>query len=469
MLFLMAGGVLYAQIGQYPGGGYPPGGYPPGGGYPGQYPGGGGTGIPWPRKGKKGTSQDKDKNAEPMTKASGKLSKLEDKVIEVELPDGRVMHFQRDDKLKVFKESKEIQASQLKVGDEVTVEGTEDKEGNLLAKNVNLDKSAPAAEAGKSAEAGKPAEGAKQEEEADARPATVDAPAPSRDPNDPGPPTLKRGGKPRAASAEADAEDPPSAPPTSQRAASVKPELAEQRQEQDERRPIDPTIAKAREAAENFSEGLPNYVCKEFMARYQSTVRPVDWRPLDVVSTEVVYLSGKETYRNVAVNGKPIHKAIEEVGGAWSTGEFGTMLRDLFSPSTAAEFYPLRESMSGGISAKVFSFRVERLHSHWHVQVPSQSINPAYKGSVWIDPKTGRVLRIEMQARALPEEFPLVSIESAIDYENVRLGSGEYLLPVHAENLSCVRGSTDCSRNAIDFRNYHKYEADSSITFTTQN
>jgi hypothetical protein len=384
------------------------------------------------------------------------------------------MHFQRDDKTKVFKESKEIQASQLKIGDEVSVEGPEDKDGNLLAKNIYLDKSAPAAEAGKPAQAGK------EEEAADARPSTVDAPPPSRDPNDPGPPTLKRGAKPRRPSADKDDDDQDAAPPQ-QRAPSATASVAQaedvdrptlERDRQQPQRPlpqIDPIIEKAREAAESFSEGLPNYVCKEFMARYQSTARPVDWAPLDVVSTEVLYQSGKETYRNVEVNGKSVHKPIEEVGGAWSTGEFGTMLRDLFSPATAADFHPLRESRSGGISARVYSFTVERLHSHWHVQVPSQSINPAYKGSVWIDPKSGRVLRIEIQARALPQEFPLVSIESAIDYENVRIGGGEFLLPVHAENLSCVRGTTDCSRNAIDFRNYHKYDADSSITFSSQN
>jgi hypothetical protein len=76
-------------------------------------------------------------------------------------------------------------------------------------------------------------------------------------------------------------------------------------------------------------------------------------------------------------------------------------------------------------------------------------------------------MRIEMGARQLPQEFPLDTVESSVDYGAVRLGEGEYLLPVRAETLSCQRGTSYCSRNTIDFRNYHRFEADSSVTFGT--
>jgi hypothetical protein len=31
--------------------------------------------------------------------------------------------------------------------------------------------------------------------------------------------------------------------------------------------------------------------------------------------------------------------------------------------------------------------------------------------------------------------------------------------------LSCQRGTNMCSRNTIDFRNYHKYSGESTVTF----
>jgi hypothetical protein len=229
----------------------------------------------------------------------------------------------------------------------------------------------------------------------------------------------------------------------------------------------DDLIRKATDAALDFTEGLPNYVCQEMMARYQSDgSNPPHWQPLDVVSANVVYENGKEDYRNLAINGKQVNKKMEEMGGAWSTGEFGTVLIDLFSPATAADFRPKGTSRSSGVNAKLYDFNVTHEHSHWDIHVGGQSYSPAYRGSVWIDPQTARVLRIEMQAYGFPQDFPSDHVESATDYEYVRLGDAkQYLLPVHSESLSCQRSSNECSRNAIDFRNYHKYSGESNIKF----
>jgi hypothetical protein len=299
------------------------------------------------------------------------------------------------------------------------------------------------------------------------------------DPDDPGPPVLRRGvpakrpqTQPRQiASAKAPESRPPVAPET------TAPEIAAPttRDARIARRPneheteeahSDPVIEKARETAESFSETLPNYVCQQFTARFVNTSHITSWTPIDVVSAEVVYEEGKESYRNLAINGKPIKKGMEELSGSWSTGEFGTLLRDLFSPATAADFRYRKESTIAGMSAALYDFTVERDHSHWRVQVASQSIFPAYKGSVWIEKKMGRVLRIEMQTRNMPVEFPLDKVETAADYEYVRIGGAQqFLLPVHSETLSCQRGTNTCSRNAIDFRNYKKYSGEASITF----
>ena len=38
---------------------------------------------------------------------------------------------------------------------------------------------------------------------------------------------------------------------------------------------------------------------------------------------------------------------------------------------------------------------------------------------------------------------------------------------VHSEALSCARATSQCTRNVIEFRNYKKFTADTSITFET--
>ena len=90
----------------------------------------------------------------------------------------------------------------------------------------------------------------------------------------------------------------------------------------------------------------------------------------------------------------------------------------------------------------------------------TSSGSSSYKGSVWIDRETNRVLRIEM-ATQIPDAFPSGKLEMATDYEFVRFGDRQFLLPVHDESVGCQRDTNRCNRNAIDFRNCHKYSGES--------
>ena len=86
---------------------------------------------------------------------------------------------------------------------------------------------------------------------------------------------------------------------------------------------------------------------------------------------------------------------------------------------------------------------------------------------MWIDPKTARVLRIELDASNLPPDFPVDTVESAVDYSYVTIGGTSFLLPVHAESLGCYRGANGCSHNVINFRNYHEFTSEIKIAPTT--
>jgi hypothetical protein len=226
--------------------------------------------------------------------------------------------------------------------------------------------------------------------------------------------------------------------------------------------PAESLIERAREAAFEFSENLPNFICEEFMSRFTQRGRE-QAMPLDVVSAEIIYDNAQESYRNVKINDRPTDTSLQEIGGAWSTGEFATTLLDLFHPDTQAQFRPGGASSISGLSAQVYDFQVRSENSHWILQADSRTLTTAYTGSVWVDPNTARVLRIEMQARSIPSDFPMDTVESAVDYSYVMIGGTSFLLPVHAESLGCERGTNHCSHNIIDFRNYHEFKSDVKI------
>ena len=221
-------------------------------------------------------------------------------------------------------------------------------------------------------------------------------------------------------------------------------------------------IERARVAAFEFSEKLPNFICQEFMARSSRRGRETEV-PLDVVSAEIIYADARESYRDVKIDGRSTAKSLQEIGGSWSTGEFASTLLQLFHPDSNAQFRAGGASSISGFSAQVYDFQVRGENSRWTLQAGSQTLAAAYGGSVWVDPTSARVLRIEMQARSIPSEFPMDAVESSVDYSYVRIGGASVLLPVHAESLGCERGTSYCSHNIIDFRNYHEYKVDFKI------
>jgi hypothetical protein len=156
---------------------------------------------------------------------------------------------------------------------------------------------------------------------------------------------------------------------------------------------------------------------------------------------------------------------MEDIGGATSTGEFASTLQSLFAPQTMARFRFAETAHSGRHDMAVFDFNVDLQRSGWRIRVGGQTLRPAYSGSVWIEKSTARVRRVEMQADHIPNDFPLDSVETAVDYEQIPLGERSFYLPVHAENLACQRGTTTCTKNTIDFRNYHKFTGESTIQY----
>jgi hypothetical protein len=433
-LLVIATFTLAGQIGQYPPGTYPPGQYPgryPSGGSP-----GGGPGVPG-RGSRRTTTREEKQPAAQSQSVSGMVRKLDADSFELEAEDTRFLIIQ-------FSASVPKPAN-LRVGDGVDVVATMNADGMFYLVSVKPNKDI--------------AQTIEERDRIEIEPEGRTGPPPTilvrpdtaSDANDPGPPKLKRG-KPVERASTGIPEDAPGA------ASQKNPAISRGN-------PHLNLIDKAREVAATFLEGLPNYICQEQTTRYYSETRQPSWNVIDIVSAEVVYDDHQESYRNLQINGKPTKKSPEE-SGAWSTGEFGTILANLFAPQSEADFKYVQDDTIDHRAASVFDFKVQRVRSNWRIWVPGQYILPTYRGSVWIDKQSAQVLRIEMQAKEIPEAFPEITVETAVDYQAISLGTPDkFLLPVHSEALSCWRSSNQCQRNVIEFRNYHKFSGESIIKF----
>jgi len=417
----------------------------------GQLPGPLGDPFPTgPPAGQSGGSGKREPRAEGLLLAfNGTIRKIDAKAMVLETEDGRQLRIFITKSTRFVREGETLKSVTLKPGTLVTAEVRQSGDFFLYAVTVQIMKDAATEKTSKaassSAEAAEPA-----------RPTTTMVPAPAVDPGDGGPPKIKRGKPERVVRAEREAATARVATPAAAPAPSVSLDLPME----------DPQITKAREAANEFTSSLPNYLVRQYTTRYWSDTAKVDWRPLDVLSLTVVYENGKESYRQVRVNNKLVSKPLETLSGTVSRGEFGSTLADLLSTSTNADFRRRGTAQIGGRTAWRFDFKVELANSHWTIHIGSQSIRPAYKGTIWVDRDTSRVLRIEMQAVNLPGDYPLDVTEWVVEYGSVKLGTREFLVPVKAEVLACWRGSAQCSRNATEFRNYQRFAGESDLYLT---
>ncbi|MBI1357527.1 MAG: hypothetical protein GC160_24570 [Acidobacteria bacterium] len=225
----------------------------------------------------------------------------------------------------------------------------------------------------------------------------------------------------------------------------------------------DPVIAQAMEANLEFSQSLPNFICDQLMKRAITPNMGKTWESDGNVTAEVLVIDGVENYQSIKVNGEPFEGKMMEIAGTRSAGEYGSVLWNLFDPSTRADFKRGKPATIRDKEAFVYEFFVQKARSRWTVIANGRTIVPAYNGRVWIEKGTGRALRIEMQAFQLPSDYPVSTAESEIDFADVAIGDNSYLLPVEAGNLSCQNGGATCYRNQIFWTHHRKFEAVSSV------
>ncbi|MBI3668100.1 MAG: hypothetical protein HY236_18025 [Acidobacteria bacterium] len=250
---------------------------------------------------------------------------------------------------------------------------------------------------------------------------------------------------------------PPKAAPPPTQPAEPPPSPEEQKQ----------IIQKARAEALDYSKRLPDFLCLQLTRRYvDPTGLELDWFKYDEIKARVTYFEQKEDYKVISVNEQLTNRSFEALGGASSTGEFGSMLAQLFAPETAAEFQWDRHSVLRGRKVYVFRFRVPQRRSQWHIsygQRHEREIISGYKGQVYIDKESGMVLRISAVTDEIPSDFPINEARTALDYDFAKIADREYLLPLHATVR--MREAKLLTRNEVEFRLYRKFTAEASIAF----
>jgi len=233
-----------------------------------------------------------------------------------------------------------------------------------------------------------------------------------------------------------------------------------------------------REYALNYSKTLPDYICTEVVRRYAAPARggkygkyagnndEPSWQLQNTLTIRLSYFEQKEDYKLVLVNNTPAQEDFRRVGGTISTGDFGSLLRQVFEPGSETHFEWDHWALMRTRPSYVFAYQVSRARSQWHVTTDGDlDIITGYKGLIWVDQETHQVLRINMQAVEIPPDFPVKFASDQLDYDYQDLGGEKFLLPL--QGVVRVDSGDILTENKNEFHLYHKYTSSSAITFDT--
>ncbi len=192
---------------------------------------------------------------------------------------------------------------------------------------------------------------------------------------------------------------------------------------------------------------------------------------------EIAVRAGHEVNRPIGGAGDAIAGANAPAGlSTW--GEFGAILalvlQDSFQGSLRWSRWQWSES---GKQVAVFRYAIPRSASHNSIdfccyarsedapESASFHDRPGYHGEVYIDPATGQIDRITLQADLQPGD-PVSMSNIAVQYGSVRIAEKFYICPIRSVAVSQIHSGAvkkidgiglETNLNVVQFRDYHKF------------
>lgn len=280
-------------------------------------------------------------------------------------------------------------------------------------------------------------------------------------------------------------------PPAAEVPVIAPPDLATQRQ----------MIALTMKYTGKTISGLPNFFATRDTIRFEDTpqsyradMSAVPHQSLHAVgrsSDTVLYRDGHEVVDSVTMKGERSEPAL----GLTTSGVFGPILgRVLVDAAQGGKLvWSHWEQSATGLQA-VFRYTVPREKSHYQVEYCCvfsgdeshvfQQFS-GYHGLIAVDPNTGAILRVTLQADLKPSD-PLVRSDILVEYSPVEIGGKSYVCPVKSVSISLApalptnayeiqryrntvvekqtsRENLQTFLNDVVFAQYHLFRAESRI------
>ncbi len=223
-------------------------------------------------------------------------------------------------------------------------------------------------------------------------------------------------------------------------------------------------LLKARDTNEEIYRNLHSFVCSEEIERFRGPFETAAAKRIDTVTATVSFENGTEHYSDIRQNTK-LRPDMSSLGGAWSEGEFGTLLQQTQTLlSTQTPVFEAYENLDG-TPAAVFEVEVSATGSPWDLVVRSQHYRVPFRSRVWISESGGEILKIERTSTYMPAGIGISEIRWNVQLKQVDLNGKTWLLPSVGEYAVFYDDASHREWNVMRFTNYHRYGSEVAIRF----
>jgi len=223
---------------------------------------------------------------------------------------------------------------------------------------------------------------------------------------------------------------------------------------------VNPEIAKTRSWVDQWLRILPDFVCSQSVDSFWAYSKHSTWRRDHNYMAEVTVISGIEQYTLLAVDGHPDEGRSAYRNLLSSRGEFVSAVRLTFEAQSKAEFQYRGLHRRLDRELCLLQFKIRKENSQWFVG-PELQYAPAYNGELWVDPVSGSIAELSMEATTFPSELALTSASLHLTFADVDIDHTAYVMPTSAEVNVCTRNY--CERRSISFSDYHRFTAHSRV------
>ncbi len=215
-------------------------------------------------------------------------------------------------------------------------------------------------------------------------------------------------------------------------------------------------LARAQLENELLYTDLQSFVCDEHIDRYKGRLNADTSRRVDTVTASVSFESGVERYSDIKQDNRA-RAGMASIPGAWSEGEFGTLLRQTHALLGTQAVTRKPDTELNGTPAAIYAIQVTEQDSPWDLVVNGTSYKIPFLTDVWVSIESGQILKIERTSGNIPTGLGISQLRWSVLLDKVDLDGKAWLLPKSGEYEVQYGESRRREFNVMTFSDYRRY------------